>query len=178
MNWEREGVGAGRGTFSGDPDSPKWRVWFHKKRRSVDMTDEPVYSVYVHEMQVIKLYFCRKALKLQFEKLNPKIFSPPFLGITGEFLYKAFTFMRLLRQWDFLFFLIINSITFSHTSVYFKMPPWCEGRICTHRWYFTRLSISHSQYILKCHLGVQVESVPTADTSHGLAQRFSSWEVS
>ena len=55
------------------------------------MTDKLVYSVYVHEMQVIKLYFCRKALKFQFEKLNPKIFSPPFLGITGEFFYKAFT---------------------------------------------------------------------------------------
>lgn len=108
-------MGAGKGTFSGDPDSPKWRVQFHKKHQSVDMTDKPVYSVYVHEMQVIKLYFCRKALKFQFEKLNPKIFSPPFLGITGEFFYKAFTFMCLLRKCDFLFFLIINSITFSHT---------------------------------------------------------------
>lgn len=81
--------------------------WFHKKHRSADVADEPVYSMYVHKIQVVKLCFYRKPLIFQFEKLNPKIFSPPFLGSTGDFLYKAFIFMCLLWKCDFLFFFLL-----------------------------------------------------------------------
>ena len=30
--------------------------WFHKKHWSADVADEPVYSMYVHKIEVMKMY--------------------------------------------------------------------------------------------------------------------------